>query len=92
MQKTNPISRMAVLAFFADLKRTHYKGRMYSFETLAHYVRAKALNVNLEALGLYPEGFDPKEIGVTNEGKEYLLLQRQPEVIKEKKPKKVKGA
>ena len=84
-----PLTEKAVIAHFEYIKRTAFKGRYYTVDTLCHYVRAKVLGIDLKVLGLYPEGFKIDEITVIGKDIERVALQRQAPKIE--KDKKVKG-
>lgn len=87
--KQKPLTAEAVMAHFEYIKATAFKGRYYTVETLAHYVRAKVLGIDLNVLGLYPEGFVEQDIVVSPRQAEYIALQKQAPKIE--KDKKVKG-
>lgn len=46
----------ALIDFFSELKRTHYKGRVYTDETLDKVKQAKSLGIDLKGLEIYPIG------------------------------------
>jgi hypothetical protein len=70
-------SEKQVLSHFQYIKETHFNGRFYTIETLAMYTRAKALSIDLKALGLYPENFKPKEIPVRELDEHFITMQKK---------------
>jgi hypothetical protein len=71
-------SEKQVISHFEYIKQTDFKGRFYTIETLAMYTRAKTLGIDLNALGLEPKNFVPKDISVLDERDEnYISLQKK---------------
>jgi hypothetical protein len=77
MYPKNAYSEKQVISHFEYIKQTHFKGRFYTIETLAMYTRAKTLGIDLKALGLYPEGFVPKDIPVRELDEHYISMQKK---------------